>query len=65
VKDSGNGFDEATAVQLFERGFTTKTSGTGLGLHSSMAIVESHAGNMSITSEGPGKGALTTIKFKI
>ena len=65
VKDSGNGFDEATAVQLFARGFTTKSSGTGLGLHSSMAIVESHAGNMSITSEGPGKGALTTIKFKI
>jgi signal transduction histidine kinase len=65
VKDSGNGFDEATAVQLFERGFTTNSSGTGLGLHSSMAIVESHAGNMSITSEGPGKGALTTIKFKI
>jgi signal transduction histidine kinase len=65
VKDSGNGFDEATAVQLFERGFTTKSSGTGLGLHSSMAIVESHAGNMSIASEGPGKGALTTIKFKI
>jgi len=64
VKDSGNGFDEATGKQLFERGFTTKSSGTGLGLNNCRAIIESHAGTIDITSEGPGKGALTTIKLK-
>ncbi|HWK06913.1 MAG TPA: HAMP domain-containing sensor histidine kinase [Puia sp.] len=64
VQDSGNGFDEAAGRQLFERGFTTKSSGTGLGLNNCRAIIESHAGMITITSEGPGKGALTTIKLK-
>ena len=65
VRDSGNGFDEKTASQLFDRGFTTKPSGTGLGLGNCLAIVESHAGTIDITSEGPGKGALATIRFKM
>jgi signal transduction histidine kinase len=65
VQDSGNGFDEATASRIFERGFTTKSSGTGLGLNNCRTIIESHAGTIVISSEGPGKGALTTIQFKI
>jgi signal transduction histidine kinase len=65
VQDSGNGFDEVTASRIFERGFTTKSSGTGLGLNNCRTIIESHAGTIVISSEGPGKGALTTIQFKI
>ena len=65
VRDSGSGFDEATGRRLFERAFTTKSSGTGLGLHSCRAIIESHAGTITLTSDGPGKGALNTITFKI
>ena len=65
VQDSGNGFDEATGSRIFGRGFTTKSSGTGLGLNNCRIIIESHAGAIDITSEGPGKGSLTTIKFKI
>lgn len=65
VHDSGYGFDEATRIKLFERGFTTKPSGTGLGLNSCRAIIESFDGAIDITSDGPGKGALTTISFKI
>jgi signal transduction histidine kinase len=65
VEDNGNGFDEATAGRLFERGFTTKSSGTGLGLHHCRAIIEGHAGHMALTSEGLGKGAVTTINFNI
>ncbi len=34
IKDSGKGFDEATGKKLFTRGFTTKSSGTGLGSRS-------------------------------
>jgi signal transduction histidine kinase len=65
IKDNGQGFDEATAKQAFRRGFTTKASGTGLGLSNCRAIIENHGGMIDITSEGYGKGALTTIKFKI
>jgi signal transduction histidine kinase len=65
IEDNGNGFDEATAAGLFERGFTTKSSGTGLGLHHCRAIIEGQAGQMALTSEGPGKGAVATINFNI
>jgi signal transduction histidine kinase len=65
VQDSGIGFDEATGKKLFARGFTTKASGTGLGLSNCRTIIEGHEGTIDIASEGFGKGALTTIKFKI
>jgi PAS domain S-box-containing protein len=65
VKDSGKGFDKSTTDQLFKRGFSTKSSGSGMGLHNCRAIVESHEGTIDITSEGQGKGSLTTIGFKI
>jgi signal transduction histidine kinase len=32
VEDTGAGFDAETAGRIFQRGFTTKSSGTGLGL---------------------------------
>jgi PAS domain S-box-containing protein len=65
IVDSGQGFDKETSKRFFERGFTTKKSGTGLGLYNCKSIVESHAGTFEITSEGPGLGAVTTIKFEI
>jgi signal transduction histidine kinase len=65
VRDSGSGFDETIAGHLFERGFTTKPSGAGLGLYNCRAIVESHAGTIDVISEGPGKGTLATMKFKL
>lgn len=63
IADNGDGFEPEKAAQLFERGVTTKLSGTGLGLYNCRAIIESHSGTISITSEGPGKGAVTTLQF--
>lgn len=65
IKDSGKGFDEETGKKLFTRGFTTKSSGSGLGLDHCRAILESHQACIDITSEGTGKGALTNIKFNL
>src|SRR6266487_4281323 len=65
VKDTGHGFDEETGKKLFVRGFTTKASGTGLGLNNCRIIIESHEGAIGITSDGFGKGAVTTLEFKI
>lgn len=63
IKDTGKGFDSVTAASLFDRGFTTKNTGTGLGLYNCRSIIESHAGAIHINSEGPGLGATTLIKF--
>lgn len=37
----------------------------GLSLNNCRAIVESHEGTIDVISEGPGKGTVTTIGFKI
>lgn len=63
VKDNGKGFDAGIADKLFQRGFSTKPNGSGVGLNDCKAIVESHEGIIDITSEGQGKGAVTTIGF--
>ncbi|EEF24647.1 two component histidine kinase, putative [Ricinus communis] len=63
ITDNGDGFDEATRQRMFARGFTTKQSGTGLGLYNCRSIIESHVGSLEITSEGPGLGATSTIIF--
>lgn len=65
IQDSGKGFDQETGNKIFTRGFTTKKSGTGLGLDHCRAILEGHDGTITIESKGLGKGALTTIKFKL
>lgn len=63
VIDNGVGFDQETAGNLFKRGFTTKKSGTGLGLYNCKVIIESHSGTFEIKSDGPGTGASTIMKF--
>jgi signal transduction histidine kinase len=65
VADNGNGFDAETGGRLFERGFTTKKSGTGLGLYNCKSIVESHGGSFEIKSPGRGLGTVTVIKFLV
>jgi len=63
IQDSGKGFDAETAAHLFERGFTTKNTGTGLGLYNCKSIIESHAGSIDLSSKGPGLGVTTLIRF--
>jgi len=63
IADNGMGFDEETGKHFFERGFTTKKTGTGLGLYNCKTIVEAHGGSFTIKSDGPGKGSITTIKL--
>jgi signal transduction histidine kinase len=44
VTDSGAGFDSATAARLFKPFFTTRPTGTGLGLSVAQHIVMKHGG---------------------
>jgi signal transduction histidine kinase len=63
ISDTGKGISRDVQQRLFTRGFTTRQDGTGLGLYNCRSIVESHAGTISILSEGEGKGSSTIIEF--
>ena len=60
VADTGPGITEKDLPHLFDPYFTTKPSGTGLGLAIVHKIVESHNGEIEITS-APGEGTVVTI----
>ncbi|MCG6881945.1 MAG: PAS domain S-box protein [Deltaproteobacteria bacterium] len=60
VSDTGPGITEKDLPHLFDPYFTTKPSGTGLGLAIVHKIVESHKGEIQITSE-LGEGTVVTI----
>lgn len=55
VTDRGLGIEEQQKPQIFRPFFTTKGDGTGLGLASSRAIIESHEGTIGFEdAEGGG-----------
>lgn len=62
IADSGTGMDEETRRRLFERNFTTKEHGTGLGLIITHQIIEQHQGTIDVDS-APGKGTTFTIQL--
>jgi signal transduction histidine kinase len=62
VTDNGDGIPEQTQSRIFTPNFTTKTSGTGLGLAMSKGIVEQAKGEIwFVTKEGTG----TTFYVKL
>jgi PAS domain S-box-containing protein len=65
IADNGQGFTAETGSRFFERGFTTKKTGTGLGLYNCKSIIESHGGSFEIKSDGPGLGSVTAIKIDL
>jgi PAS domain S-box-containing protein len=55
VQDSGTGIGPDDEVRLFERFFTTKPDGIGIGLSICRSIVEAHGGEVWASSHsGPG-----------
>ena len=50
IKDSGPGISEENLNKIFEPMFTTKTTGTGLGLVICKSIVEQHGGTISVSN---------------
>jgi signal transduction histidine kinase len=62
VQDSGGGIAAAVAEHLFEAFFTTKATGTGLGLATVKHLAEGHNGTVSIEN-GPTGGARVTIRL--
>ncbi|PYF07484.1 signal transduction histidine kinase [Rhodobacter viridis] len=66
VRDDGDGFDEPTGARLFERGFSTRTDKRGgLGLHWCANTLAALGGSLSLTSPGPGQGALARLDLPL
>ena len=51
IKDSGPGIPEKDLEKVFEPMFTTKKTGTGLGLVICKSIVEQHGGRISVSNK--------------
>ncbi len=58
--DSGTGIPEEQLDKIFEPFYTTKTTGTGLGLGISHSIVLGHGGRLTVSST-VGKGTSFTV----
>jgi signal transduction histidine kinase len=50
VSDHGTGMTEETLAHIFEPYFTTKPSGSGLGLSIARRIAEAHGGTITVES---------------
>ena len=63
VSDTGMGIAPENLARLFEPFFTTKSAGhgTGLGLATVLGAIRAHGGNVSVSSEGPGRGSTFRI----
>ena len=53
VEDSGTGIAEQSKDYIFETFFSTKSTGTGLGLTICRSIIESHGGSIQASSNNP------------
>lgn len=62
ISDNGGGMDQNTLNHLFNPFFTTKESGTGLGLSVSYRIIKNHGGSISVDSQ-VGAGTEFVITF--
>ena len=62
VTDTGSGMTPDIMERIFEPFFSThqRGQGSGLGLSTTLAIVKSHGGFLSVTSE-PGKGSCFSV----
>ena len=64
VTDNGIGIERKNSKLIFTAGYTTKASGTGLGLHSSANFVIGSGGKIESLSEGIGKGTTMRIMMR-
>ncbi|MDD4788209.1 MAG: HAMP domain-containing sensor histidine kinase, partial [Pirellulales bacterium] len=62
--DTGCGMDRETQARVFDAFFSTKGSGSGLGLPTTRKIIEAHGGSIALQSE-LGRGTQFTIKLPL
>jgi CheY-like chemotaxis protein len=60
LRDEGSGIDAKTIDRIFDPYFTTKKTGSGLGLATTYSIIKKHGGHIGVISE-LGKGTSFTL----
>lgn len=65
VSDNAIGFESHLGPSLLEKGNTSKSTGTGFGLYNCKQIMETHQGEIKISSQGPGLGATVCLSFPL
>ncbi len=65
ITDNGIGIAPENLGRIFEHGFTTKRDGHGFGLHSGAVAAREMGGQLTVTSEGLGKGATFCLELPI
>ncbi len=65
VIDNGVGISPENLTRIFAHGFTTKTEGHGFGLHGSVLTAREMRGDLTVRSEGVGKGAAFTLELPL
>ncbi|MAT98962.1 MAG: hypothetical protein CL608_17600 [Anaerolineaceae bacterium] len=63
VADNGCGIEPKQLAHIFDPFFSTKDTGTGLGLSATLGIIRAHHGGIQVQSE-VGKGTQFTVYFK-
>jgi len=64
VSDTGKGIEPENLNKIFSAYYSTKVSGSGLGLSTSKKIIEAHNGSIKVDSV-PGKGTSFTIQLPL
>jgi len=64
VKDDGIGISHEHLRSIFDPFFSTKETGTGLGLPISLGIIEGHGGTMQILSK-EGEGTTVSVELPL
>ena len=65
IVDTGKGIQQGVLQDIYDPFFTTKPSGTGVGLSVSLKIVEDHGGTIdAISKQGKGTTMLLTLPIK-
>ncbi len=65
VTDNGIGLTPESMREIFTAGYTTKESGTGLGLHSAANFIVGSGGTIEPRSEGIGRGSTMRVRLRL
>jgi len=64
IRDEGSGIDREHLDKIFDPYFTTRQTGSGLGLATVYSIINKHGGHISVSST-PGSGSTFTLYLPV